>query len=97
LIFAPVAEIGEPSYLIGQASYVVRGVIISAAGIDGNAWAPFLRSAGAVTQEPVEGQAGDLRRGVPERHIEGADGDAPLAVAARLFAGHHHLPGAERV
>jgi hypothetical protein len=39
----------------------------------------------------------DLRRSIPERHIERPDGDAALAVATRLFAGHHYLPRAERV
>ena len=39
----------------------------------------------------------DLHGSVPDRHIESADGDTALAVAARLFAGHHDLSRTERV
>ena len=45
----------------------------------------------------VQRQPGRLGRGIPERHVQGADRDAALAVTARLLARHHRLPGAKRI
>jgi len=56
-----------------------------------------LRSPRALHQKSVKRQPGNLRGGIPERHIEGAYGDASFAVAAGFFIGHHNPPGAERV
>ena len=36
--------------------------------------------------------AGDFGHRVPDRHVDGADGDGPVAVAARLFVAHHGGP-----
>ena len=36
--------------------------------------------------------AGDLGDGIPHRHVERADGDRALAMAARLLVAHHRVP-----
>src|SRR5215469_472486 len=79
-------------------SDVIGGVVITASGIDGDRGRRIaLRGPRAVHQKSIKRQPGDLRGGIPERHIEGAYGDASLAVAAWFFIDHHNLPGAERV
>src|SRR6516165_7624407 len=92
---APIAEIAKAADLIGKTTDIVGGVVISASGVD---WRACHFGAGStIRQKPVKQQLRNLRRSIPERHIQRSDCDAPLAVATRLFAAHHDLPRAERV
>src|SRR5215468_399566 len=51
----------------------------------------------AIGKETVQRYPRDLRRGIPERHIERPHRTATLAVTARFLAGHHQTPCAKRV
>src|SRR5262249_20855326 len=67
------------------------GVVVAACGIneDFGVEAP---SAVAVGQETIYGEAGYFCDGVPNRHIQHADGDGTLAMASRLFVAHDRGP-----
>src|SRR5262249_27487719 len=72
-------------------------VVVAAAGINSDLWRRHLNLAEAVGEGAIQRHAGDLRRGIPKRHIERPHRDATLPVTARFLAGHHHPPCAERV
>src|SRR5262245_10213118 len=94
---APIAEITKAANFIGQKSDIIAGVVISTSSVDRDSRVAHFGAGGTIRQKSVKRQVRDLRRSVPERHIERTDSDTALAMAARLFAGHHYLPCAERV
>ena len=48
-------------------------------------------------QQAEQRLAGDLRHRVPHRHVDGADRDRALAMAARLFVRHQRRPDLVRI
>ena len=91
-----VAAVQVALHLAQQALDALAGVVVAAGGIDehlrvGHAVAVALR------QHVVQRLARDLGHGVPDRHVERADRHRALAVAARLFVGHHAGPDLVRV
>ena len=94
---ARVAVVQEPAQLVGEARHVVRRVVVAAARVDRDRARGRRRTPDPLGQEAMERQVRDLGRRVPDRHVEGPDRDAALAMAAGLLARHHDAPGAERV
>jgi hypothetical protein len=96
---ASIAEIAKAADLVLQKSDIVARVVIPATGVDGDGGggAAHFASGDTIRQELVKWQVCDLRGSVPDSHIESADCNAALAVATRLFAGHHDLQRTERV
>src|SRR6185312_10790836 len=73
-----------------EGGVVLAGVIVAAGGIDEDVWIGFYPV--AFGQQPEQRLAGDLRRRVPHRHVDGADGHGSVAMAARFFIAHHRGP-----
>lgn len=47
--------------------------------------------------EAMQRQAGYLCDSIPNRHVQGSDGDAPLPVPTGFFAAQHDVPRAKRI
>src|SRR6266404_1397247 len=91
------AEVRQAPYFLRQSRRIIGRIMVTAAGVDGYA-ARFARSiADELCQQTIERDLSDLRRGIPERHVERTDGNAALTVTARLLALHHYRPGPEGV
>src|SRR6266849_6474311 len=91
------AEVRQAAYFLRQSWRIIGRIMVTATGVDAHA-ACFARSiADELCQQTIERDLGDFRRGIPERHVKRTDGDAALAVAARLLAFHHYRPGPEGV
>lgn len=84
-----VAPIQQLAQFLGEAGDVLARVAIASAGIDGHAGSGGLRPTDAIREEAMEGEAGDLRGGISERHIGRPDRDAARPMAARLLAPKH--------
>ncbi len=85
-----VAAIEIAAHFAAQRRQILAGIIIAAGGIDEHA-----RVGGpavALGEQAEQRLAGDLRHRVPHRHVDGADRDRALAMAARLFVRHHRRP-----
>jgi hypothetical protein len=81
---------------VGQPADFLRGVVVAPRGVDGDrGTGRFLPE--QVGEKLVQGLVGQFGRRVPERHVQGADGHTPLAVAAGLLPRHHAVPGPKGV
>ena len=90
-----VAAIEIAAHLAAQHRQILAGIIVAAGGIDEH---PRIGVAlVALGQQLKQRLAGDLRDRVPHRHIDGADGDRALAMAARLFVSHQGRPDLVRI
>jgi hypothetical protein len=72
-------------------------IVVAAARVDGNLGVAGLGTPRDLDEEAMEGQVGDLGSRIPDRHVEGPDRDASLAVATGLLPRHHGIPRPERV
>ena len=91
-----VAEIYKAPSFVREPGRIALGVAIPTGGIDLHTRART-RFGQHVRQMTMQRQVGDLRRRIPERHVERSDRHAALAVTTRLLAGHHHVPCAHRI
>lgn len=91
------AEIGEAAHLLRQRGEVIPGIGVAAARVDAHLGCGEGSGAEPAAEKSMERQSGCLGGGIPQRHVERAHGDAALAMATRLLARHHRLPGLERV
>src|SRR5215831_14572192 len=80
-----------------RGSSFVRRVVVSSAGVNRDLRRGRLLFAEAIGKETVQRHTRDLRRGIPERHIERPHRTATLAVTAGFLAGHHQTPCAKWV
>ena len=91
-----VAAVQVLLHLVLQLPVVLSRVVVAARRVheDGLVHATV---AVALGEQAVERLARDLRHRVPHRHVERADRDRSLPVAARLLVAHRALPDARRV
>ncbi len=79
-----------------QGGEVFAGIVVPPRRVDPD-FVVGVAVAVAIGEEAVEGFAGDFGDGIPDGHVDGADGDGALAVTTGLFIGHEGLPDAEGV
>ena len=82
--------------LVGQSFEVIRLEVVSPARTDGydrlcHGDAQFF------SKVTIEGLLRDLPCSVPERHVQGANGDTPPTVPSWFLLPHHAVPGAQGV
>ncbi len=87
-----VAAVEVGAHLGAQRGVVLAGMVVAAGGVDEHAGVG--RAAVARGEQVVQGLAGDLGGGVPDGHVQRADGDGALAVAAGLLVAHQGGPDA---
>ena len=92
----PVALVLVAAHLGVQAFKLLAGVVVAAARIDQDSLVR-LTAVEALGQQLPQRFAGDLRHGIPYRHVEPARRVRAVAVAARLLIGHEAFPDRERV
>jgi hypothetical protein len=90
-----VSLVEEATHFVGEPFDIVGREVVSAAGIHRNG--PTVLPTKAIGQEPVEGLSGNLRGGIPQRHVERSHGNRPLAMASRLLVFHHAVPAEKRI
>ena len=90
-----VAAVEVAAHLVLQRRVVLARVVVAAGGVDEDLGVGL--AAVALGQQAEQRLAGDLRRRVPDRHVDRADGDRALAVAARLLVRHHGGPDLVRI
>src|SRR5262249_60202817 len=79
-----------------QGTIVIARVVVAAGYKNEDALVALAVSV-PLGEQPIQRLSGDLRDGVPDRHVHRADGDRPLAVAAWLFIHHHPIPDLRRI
>ncbi len=87
-----IAAVEIAAHLGAQLLDALAGIVVAAGGIDEDARIGL--AAVAFGEQPEQRLAGDLRDRVPHRHVDGADRDRALAVAARLLVLHQRRPDA---
>src|SRR5581483_5143062 len=90
-----VAAIEIAAHLRAQLGEVLPRIIVAARGIDEDFGVGGC--AVALGKEAEQRLAGDLRHRVPYRHVDGADRDRALAMAARLLVRLQHGPDLVRI
>lgn len=75
---------------------ILPRVVVATSGVDEDL-SVGLAVAVAVGQQLEQRHAFDLGHGVPDRHVDGADGYRTLAVTTRLFVREHGVPDLVRV
>ena len=90
-----VAAVEIAAHLAAQRGEILAGIVITAGGIDEHA--RIGAAAMALGQQTKQRLARDLRHRVPHRHVDGADRDRALAMAARLFVCHQGRPDLVRI
>ena len=90
-----VAAIEIAAHLAAQHRQALARIIIAAGGIDEHARIGF--TAMSLGEQAKQRLARDLRHRVPHRHVDGADRDRALAMAARLFVRHQRRPDLVRI
>ncbi len=83
-------------HLVLQRAVVLVGIVIAAGGVDEDRLV-VLALAITVCQQTIERNVLGLRHCVPDRHVEHADRDRALAVAAGLLVRHHRGPNLGRI
>nr|GEU28409.1 hypothetical protein [Tanacetum cinerariifolium] len=91
-----VAAVDVAAHLVLELVMVLARIVIPAGRVHENL-AVGLAVAVAVGQQLEQRLACDLGHGIPDRHVDGADGHRALAVAARLFVGEHAVPDLVRI
>ncbi len=90
-----VAAIEIAAHLGAQRRQILAGIVVAAGRIDEHARIGL--DAVALGEQTEQRLAGDLRHRIPHRHVDGADRDRALAMAARLLVGHHRGPDLVRI
>src|SRR6185369_10218394 len=85
-----VAAVDVAPHLAPQRAEVLAGIVVAAGRVDEHARVGL--DAMPLGEQPEEGLAGDLRDGVPHGHVDRADGNGALAVAAGLLVAHERGP-----
>ncbi len=82
-------------HLLAQGTVVLAGIVVPTGRIDEDLRVslPALH----IRQQPEERLALDLGNGIPHRHVDRANRDRTLAVAAGLFILHHRRPDPVRI
>lgn len=91
-----VAAVDVAAHLVLELLVVLPGVVVAARGVDEDP-AVGLAIAVAVGEQLEQGLAFDLRDGVPDGHVDGADRHRTLAVAAGLLVREHRVPHLVRI
>ncbi len=91
-----IAAVAIAFHLRLERRQVLARLVVAAGGIDPDL-VVGLAAAIAVGEQAVERLALDLRHRVPDGHVDGADRDRAIAVAARLLVAHHRRPDAEGI
>jgi hypothetical protein len=76
-------EIGEAAHFVAQARDVVLRIDVTAGRVHTYLLPRDRLAAKPAGKERMQGQSGDLRRGIPDRHVQRADRDASFAMPAR--------------
>src|SRR3546814_7544625 len=95
-LYDPVAHAAVAPHLLPQGAQVLAGVVVAAGGVDEDAVVHRAVALG-VGEVAIERHAGDLGDRVPHCHVDHTDSDRALAVATRLFVGHHGGPDLSRI
>ena len=91
-----VAEIEILLHLVLQRGEVLARIVITAGRVDKHL-VINLAAAIALAQQAIERLVLDFRHRIPHRHVEHADGDRTLAVAAGLLIRHQRRPHFVRI
>ena len=91
-----VAHVEEPAHLVLQVRDRLPRCVVAAGGVDEHRIIG-LPVAVALGEVPVERLPGDLGGQVEQRHVQHADRDGALTVAARLLIVHHDRPRQGRI
>src|SRR5215212_336558 len=89
------SSIEVAAHLGPQRLVALARVVVAARGVDEDAGVRL--AAVPLGQQAEQRLALDLRDRVPDRHVDGADGDRALAVPAGLLVRHHGRPDLGRV
>ncbi len=85
-----VAAVEVAAHFGAQRGVILAGVVVAAGGIDEDVGVGD--DAVAFGEQAEQRLAGDFRHRVPHRHVDRADRDGAVAVAAGLFVAHHRGP-----